>query len=386
MKRNIKSVISLSVICAVVAVLLAFANFITEPIIKKQESDAVTKALSVVLPSGEDFKAVDLAKYELPKTVTEVYSEKNGGYVFKMETTGYASGLVVMCGINSEGEVEGAVCVGSNETNGAEKEYGDRLKQKNVEDIDTVDTVAGSTKTTLAYRNAVKDALNSFAILNGGTVDLRSEEEILADNLKQALPSAEGKFTSVFVTEDIGDIKEVYSADNGSGFVFLLGEEFIATDKDGNVLTETGQKDLINSSAIKLINSKINEIDLNKYQNLPQNIEKAYKTESGNYIFDIKASGYGILGSYNSSGQFIKIKASLTPSGKIISCVTVSQGESENYGAACQNKSFYSQFNGKDQTNYSEIDAISGATITTDGYKNAIGQLFEAVKILKGES
>ena len=34
--------------------------------------------------------------------------------------------------------------------------------------------------------------------------------------------------------------------------------------------------------------------------------------------------------------------------------------------------------------NYTEIDAIGGATITTDGYKQAIERAFNAVKILGG--
>ena len=36
------------------------------------------------------------------------------------------------------------------------------------------------------------------------------------------------------------------------------------------------------------------------------------------------------------------------------------------------------------QDNYGEIDAISGATITTNAYKTAISKVFEAINILKG--
>ena len=43
-----------------------------------------------------------------------------------------------------------------------------------------------------------------------------------------------------------------------------------------------------------------------------------------------------------------------------------------------------SQFAGKTEENYTEIDAISGATLTTDGYKQAIQRAFAAVNLLKG--
>lgn len=387
MKKHIKSVISLTAICAVVALLLGITNFITAPIIKKQEDQKVAQALLVVLPNGEEFKNVDLSSYKLPATVTEAYSEKNGGYVFKMTTTGYASGLVILCGVDSEGKVTGATCIASSETNGAEKDYGSKFINKTADEVDSIDTVSGSTKTTLAYKNAVKDALNSFTILNGGSVDIRSEEEILADNLKTALSAADGKFTEVFITEDIGAISAVYSADNGAGFVFLKGENFVATDSQGNVLTETEEalKTEIASAAKKITSSKLTEIDITKYENISELVEKVYKTQSGNYVFELKAAGYGVRNQYG-SGEYIKIKVSLTGEGKIIACKTVSQKESENYGDACGKPSFYKQFNGKDETTYSEIDAISGATTTTKAYKNAIAKAFETLKILKGEA
>ena len=389
MKKHIKSVISLTAICAVVSLLLAVTNYVTEPIIKKQESDAVGKALTVVLPNGEDFQSVELTEYKLPETVIEAYSEKNGGYVFKMTTTGYASGLVILCGIDAEGKVAGATCIASNETNKAETEYDKNVVNATLDSIDKVDTVGGSTKTTTAYRNAVKDALNSFVILNGGSVDLRSEEEILADNLKTALPSAD-EFTPVFITEDMEGIKDIYSANNGAGFVFVTEDKFIATDKDGNVLTETEEeiKTAVSSAAEKQIGVTLTEIDIVKYPDMPTTVQKAYKTSTGNFVLELRAAGFGIKGDewYGPSGEYIKIKASVTSGGKIIACKTVSQKESDGIGSACEEPSFYTQFNGKEESNYSEIDAISGATITTNGYKTAISKVFEAVKILKGEN
>ncbi len=389
MKKHIKSVVSLTAICAVVALLLSLSNYITAPIVAKQESDAVAKALLVVMPNGENFESIDLTTHKLPETVTEAYSEKNGGYVFKITTSGYASGLVILCGVDSEGKVVGATCIASSETNGVEKDYGSKVTDKTLETIDSVDTVSGSTKTSLGYRNAVKDALNSFVILNGGSVELRSEEEILADNLKASLPSAEGKFTEVFITEDIGDISAVYSADNGTGFVYVKGENFMATDSQGNVIGALGDElyNEVTSAAVKLSSSNLTEIDLTKYTDVSTWVEKAYKTSGGSYVFELKAAGFGLKGDqwYNPSGEYIKIKVSLTEDGKIIACKTVSQKESKDFGDACGKPSFYTQFNGKTETDYNDIDAISGATITTNAYKTAIAKAFETLKILKGE-
>ncbi len=388
MHKYLKTILSLTVICVVTAVLLAVVNSITSPIIKKQEEAAANSALLVVMPNGEGFEKVNLENYELPKTVTEAYSEKNGGYVFKMETAGYASGLVIMCGVDGNGVVTGATYIVSNETNKAETTYGNNFVGKDTKTVDEVDTVGGSTKTTAAYKGAIKDALNSFVILNGGSVDLRSEEEILAENLNTALGSAEGKFTEEFITEEINS-SAVYKAENGSGYVFVVGETFVGVGADGAVLTETDEtlKQQVEQDAQKHINSVLTEINISKYSSMPTNILKAYKTNGGNYVFEIRAAGYGINGGnewHPASGEYIYIKVSVTGSGKIISCVTTAQSETENIGSACADPSFYTQFNSKTESDYMNIDAIGGATITTNGYRDAIGKVFEAVKILKG--
>ena len=144
-----------------------------------------------------------------------------------------------MCGVSADGTVTGAVCLASTETLGFEKTFGESFTGKDAAGVDAVDTISGATKTTTAYKNAVKDALNAAVILGGGSVDLRTEEEILNDNLSAALPAAEGKFTKLFIAEVIEGIDAVYTADNGKGYVFVIGEEFVPVDENGNTANET---------------------------------------------------------------------------------------------------------------------------------------------------
>ena len=388
MKKNITSILALTVICSVVAVLLALTNAITAPIIEKNAAAAADEALLVVLPEGEGFTPVDLTTYELPATVTEAFTENNGGVVVKLRTAGYGSDMVVMVGIKADSSVSGAVCLSSNETLGYEKTYGESTVGMTADTIDSLDTIAGATKTTEAYKNAVKDALNTAVILGGGSVDIRDEAQILADNLSAALPAGEGAFEKVFITEVLTDVSAVYKATNGAGYVFVSGETFIGTDAQGNVVSQVDEtlSATISANAQLIINSEITEIDLSTYE-MPKQIEKAYTTASGNYVFELKAAGFGINGDeyYYPSGEHIKIRVSLTADGTIIACETTYQNESEGIGSACADEAFYSQFNRKTADTYGDIDAIAGATITTNGYKTAVSKTFEAIKILKGE-
>ena len=393
MNKSIKSILVLVSICAVVSIVLALTNSITAPIIQENEQNNANAALLELLPDGGSFVKEDIGDYTLPSTVSEVYSAENGGYVIQLNTTGYASGMVLMCGISADGTVAGTKLLASGETPSiggtAAETFAGTVIGKDLSSVDSVDTIAGATKTTAAYRVAVKDALNTVVILGGGSVDLRTEEEILNDTLSAALVQAEGKFTKYFFVEVIDGVDAIYLADNNTGAVCVIGEQFIAVDADNQVLTECSEADEQTAlNAVAAVNAtETTVLDLSAYADLPSQLVSAEVTATGNYILEIKAAGYGIAGGdeyHPASGEYIMIRVSMTADGRIIDCLTVSQAETNGFGSACAEESFYGQFDGKTEETYTEIDGISGATLTTDGYKKAIQRAFASVKIFEG--
>lgn len=384
MVKNLKSVAILVAICTVVALLLAVTNQFTAPIIEKNSAAAANEALLEVMPDGTGFEPVDLSTYTLPATVTEAYKETSGkGHVIKLTTTGYGTGMVIMCGVSADNKVTGAVCLSSNETLGKEKEYGVKFAGKDAAGVEATDTIGGATMTTGAYKNAIKDALNAVLILGGADVDVRTPEEILQDNLKAALPAGEGKFTKMFFTEKVEGVDAVYSADNGAGFVAVIGEEFIAVNSDGS------SSNAVASTAVKaLAASTSTTVDLTAYKGINKNVVSVDKTATGNYDITINGLGYAYYDDNHGYGEQrfvpIVIRVSLTADGTIIDTLTVSHEESKGFGAACGEESYYGQFDGKTAETYTEVDAIGGATMTTDGYMKAIERCFATVEILEG--
>ncbi len=382
MKQYVKSTLVLFCICAVVAVMMAFVNSFTAPIIKANEDAAANEALVEVLPGGEGFTLADISDKTLPSSVVEVYTENGGGYVVRLVTSGYAKGMTIMCGVK-DGKITGTKCLSSGETLGYEKTYGENFVGKDEGGIAAVDTISGATKTTSAYKQAMLDALNTAIIMDGGSVDIRTEEEILMDNLNAALPEAGGEFEKLFFVEAVEGIDAVYTAKNGAGAVYRIGEYFVPVPT-GSEAAESEFKAAVDAAAAILNASVIEEVDLSGFEGLPTALTAAEKTASGNYILYLNASGYGIQGEYHTSGEYIKIKVSMTSDGKIIDTLTLSQKESDGFGSACGDEKFYGQFDGKTAEDYTNIDAISGATITTNAYKTAIRRAFEALEILKG--
>ena len=392
MKKSVKSIVVLVSICAIVAVLLALTNYITAPIILENEQKNANAALLEVYPNGESFEQLELGSYTLPATVTAVYRAADGGYVVQLNTTGYASGMVLMCGIAPDGTVVGTKLISSAETPSiggtAAETFAPTLLGKDVTTVDGVDTVAGATKTTAAYRAAVKDALNTAIILGGGSVDLRTEEEILNDRLSEALPEAEGGFDKYFFLEVIEGVDDIYFAKNNAGAVCVMGERMIALDAGGQVLTPCTEEEAATvKNAVALANATATTaLDLSLYSGLPSQLVSAKVTATGNYVIEIKAAGYGIAGGdeyHPASGEYIYVLVSMTAEGKILDCLTLSQAETDGYGSACADEKFYGQFVGKTEATYEQIDAISGATYTTSGYIKAISRAFASVKIFE---
>ncbi len=168
MKSSLKSVISLTLICAVLAVILAVTNGITAPVIEENERKAANESLLIVMPEGEDFQEVDVSSLELPVGIKSAHREtKTGGYVITVVTSGYSTGMEIMVGVSADGTVTGATCLKSAETLGKEKTYGESFLGKDAEGVEGVDTIASATLTTTGYKNAVKYAIEAASILEG---------------------------------------------------------------------------------------------------------------------------------------------------------------------------------------------------------------------------
>ena len=369
------------------------------------------KALDQLKADLGAIEKADLSQYELPASVTEAYvSDK--GYLIYLTVKGWAEGMEIVCGVSTDNTIMGAICLKSNETNGAEKTYGEHFIGKDAAGVDAVDAVASPTAplTIAGYKGAMKDALDAARALGG----VRTEEELKLD---AALPAGNGKFTKLFITEVIEGVDAVYAADNGAGYVAVavaeeIGEdfigEFIGIDSDLNIVTagstvNTGaaydavkaikastSEDITASfqtTLDTLVNATTDRKQKAAYKGVQSNVTAVKKTASGNYIIEIKGAGYGINGGdeyHPASGEPIVIRVSLTAEGKIIDCLTVSHSESVGYGAVCGDETYYSQYDGKTADTYTEVEAIAGATLTTNGYMKAIERCFIAVTILEG--
>ena len=411
-KSNLMPTVVLASICLAATLLLSVINLFTSPIIKDREDAKANAALVEIYPGGSGFEKIDITKYTLPKSITAAYSEGSGGYVIQSTVSGYNQGLVIMCGVDKDGKIVGADYIASSETLSAEVGLGDRFVGKAQGDL-TPDIVAGSTAklTTSAYYQAITDSLNAFIILTGGEADLRTPEEILEDNCNTALGTSKIKFTKWFKCESVVGVDAVYEAENDGGRVYVIGDSFVGV-KDGAVTTADATEEnkaaalaadsVISASTLEDITTSLDAFKDALATEKNAKITKAYKTASGNLLFEMEANGHAVKGDHG-NGTPIKIKIAISKDGKIIDVVTVSHAESKGYGDKCATDEYYEQYRGKgdDEIKVSagsyagytddyisadttDVGAIASATNTTLGYQKAVKLAFKAFELLIG--
>ena len=390
--------IVLGSICLVVALLLSFVNMITGPIIKEAQDAAANAALLEVLPDGKNFEKITIDE-KYPSSVTMGY-KADGGFVFQITVTGKSSGLIIMCGINSEGKIVGTKVIAEQETDSY-----DAKVFPSVEGVDgkykdmTLDSfepylVSGATLTSRAYSEAIKAALQAFVIANGGEVDIRTPEQIIQGNCNQALGTTDVKFTKWFATEILDGVDAVYEAADNAGKVYVIGETFIGVNTAGAVVTtvDDATSAKVLSAHEKLTSSVFTEIT-ERPADVHENVLKMCVTNSGNYVFEVKADGFSVheYDEYGSGKNLpILIKVSISADGKIIDILTLSHGESKGYGDKCATEEYYESFRGAgaDEVKISDVPAdpgvITGATYTSEGYQRAVKRAFSAFEILTG--
>ena len=380
---------------------------ITAPMIEAAQNVAANKALLEVLPDGKNFEKIELTS-DYPAIVTAGY-KADGGFVFQMTVTGKSTGLVIMCGVDANGNVVGTKVIANEETPSyAEKVFPQvegTAGKYNGMSLDGFDPflVSGATLTSKAYSEAIKAALQSAVLAAGGSVDTRTPEQILQDNCNTALGTTKVKFDKWFALEVFEGIDAVYTAADKSGKVYVIGETFIGV-KNGAVVTANVSEDV--QTAVLAADTAIDAItleDVAKPEGAKATITSIQKASNGTYVFNLLADGYQAKFDWGKGTQ-ISIQLSISADGKIIDVVTLYHEESNGYGDACATEEYYEQYLGKGDEDIkisskypnhngtdlipstsTDVGVIASATYTTVGYQTAVKDAFAAFELITAQ-
>ena len=200
-----------------VALILSGINMITGPIIEAQRAAAANGALLEVMPDGTNFEELDISTLGLPEAITNAYKETSGkGYVFRVVSTGYKSGMVIMVGVNAEGKITGSKCLETQDTFGKEPLIDNSYNGQSLADF-APNLIAGATMTSNGYRDAVNNALQSFTLASGGKLDP-------AIALEAKIAEFAPGFVNPAAIDASGSFKKILKAANDAGFAYISSD------------------------------------------------------------------------------------------------------------------------------------------------------------------
>lgn len=178
--------LKLFLITAVSAAILAVVNYITEPIIAKNNLKKQNDSMKMVLSDAVSFEKADmspLATVELACCVTDVYEgiDANGeniGYAVMVSSGGYGGDVSLSVGVDNELNITGVDVVSHSETPGlGAKCTTDSFKNqfvgktlgveavKNGASDNEIDAITSATITSKAVTKGVNSALTAVKII-----------------------------------------------------------------------------------------------------------------------------------------------------------------------------------------------------------------------------
>lgn len=109
-------------------------------------------------------------------------------------------------------------------------------------------------------------------------------------------------------------------------------------------------------------------------EELPEGVTDVYRAQNGvGFVFMLSAKGYG---------GTMKLICGIDNAGSIVACKTLSHAETQGLGSKTADKPFREQFIGQNRE-LDGVSAISGATVSSKAYIDAIEKAFIALDLVK---
>lgn len=349
MKETIKLGITLLIITAVAAGILAFTNEITGPVIAERERAETFGAFLEIFPDADDFVEIEADLLtEIQSTnanVNGVLEAKSGdetiGYAFQVTAGGYGGPVNTIAGINTDNTVAG-IRIG---THSETPNLGDVIERPNF-----TDSYAGKTTTEKLVAVGSPSAENEVLSISGATI---SSFAVLA-GVNDATDAYLRYFTDMEVAPIIEETEEEKEARFFSE-LFADADEF--TPVEESVL-----------DTIMADNRFVKEI-----------IEANSGGEVIGYIFKTISGGYG--------GE-IPVMTGIDFEGTVTGIRVGDNSETPGLGTKVEEPDFTDSFVGKSTVNpivavgapsaENEVMLISGSTVSVDGVLYGVNGAREA--------
>ncbi len=406
--KSVKSIILPVIVVILAFVILFLVNLWTYPLIVESRMQGEVGPAMDVMPNAKGFEELKLDN--IPSTVETVYKETSGqGFVVKVSTkAGFTKEAIVFyVAIDGENKVQKINVTEYPETRDVGDGYVDTFIGSD-STLSTVDLVAGVTYSSSAIKNGVADAFKALSD-NGLIVAAKKEpkqlyEELMPVVFGTAVNPAGMMAQEEFTSSVSGVVKAQKALNEGAvAYWYCEGDNNYAVvtngkiakvyDLEGNEVSSLSSSVLSSlmeeaktmvkdnsSSDIKrfkkyVANSTVTEIDVPLFNNVTTAFQCV--NESGTYY------GFGVR-SYAFENTPLTMYISIDDNGAIYSFNCSSLYVEPEYFTHSEPDNYTEGLVGVTESWSGDEALITGATLTSEAVRDAINDVFESFKAIKG--
>ncbi len=381
----------LGVVSACAGLLLSAVNAVTAPVIAANSLKQVEATLENFFPNGTFTDVTDEYKTDETELIDGIYEAEGEGYVFTLHNTGYSSdGFKFAIAFDNDGNIVGYEGLENSETAGK----GDKaFKEDYINEVvgltstDSMPLISGATITTKAVGTAVTEAETVYNQIVGIDFDADAAKE----NASNAQPASDAEctdngdgtyackasgFNALSATIEIKDGKVAavtdLTGDEGDG----VGDDWFSDTSDlegvssadeidalsGATLTSNGVKNMI-QAALDMANGETSSTTTTSKSETTEDV----CTEESDGVFACKAKGF--------NGD---LTATITVKDGKVTSVKDLKGDDNGDGIGDDWFKDTSSLEGVSSSD--EVDALTGATYTTEAVKTMIDAALAASK------
>ena len=402
-----------SIILPVIVVILAFVilflvNLWTYPVIIASRMQGEVGPAMDVMPNAKGFEELQLDN--IPSTVKTVYKETSGqGYVVKVSTkAGFTKEAIVFyIAIDKDNKVQKINVTAYPETREVGEGYVDTFIGSD-STLSTVELVAGVTYSSSAIKNGVADAFKALSD-NGLIVAAKKEpkqlyEELMPVVFGTAVNPAGMMAQEEFTSSVSGVVKAQKALNEGAvAYWYCEGDNNYAVVTNGKIAKvydlEGNEVSSLSSSVISSLleeaktivkdnsssdikrfkkyvaNSTVTEIDVPLFNNVTTAFQCV--NENGTYY------GFGVR-SYAFENTPLTMYISIDDNGAIYSFNCSSLYVEPEYFTHSEPDNYTEGLVGVTESWSGDEALITGATLTSEAVRDAISDVFESFKAIKG--
>lgn len=402
-----------SIILPVIVVVLAFAilycvNLWTYPTIVQARMQGEVGPAMDVMPNAKGF--MELKLDNVPSTVETVYEETSGqGYVVKVSTkAGFTKEAIVFyIAIDKDNKVQKINVTAYPETREVGEGYVDTFIGSD-STLSTVELVAGVTYSSSAIKNGVADAFKALSD-NGLIVAAKKEPKQLYEELMPVVfgtaVNPAGMMSQEDFTSKVSGVVRAQKATNEGAVAYWYaeGEENYAVITNGRIAKvydlEGNEVSSLSSSVLSSLmdeaktlvkdnsssdgkrfkkyvpDSKVTEIDVPLFNNVTTAFECV--NENGTYY------GFGVR-PYAFDNEALTMYISIDDKGAIYSFNCSALYVDPEYFTHSEPENYTGGLVGVTDSWSGEEALITGATLTSEAVRDAINDVFDSFKAIKG--